>query len=394
MRELGTRLEELVDEILRASGYTTERNKILRGASGARHEIDILARRSRTVLIVECKNYAESRKVGKGDVEKFVQKLSDLGVNNGLFVTNTSFTKDAVRVAEANRVELWDGETLKDRYFRKKLGRLERGLQRKVVRDVIPLRTSFHDAVRLDLINAELVEVQDCELIFHPYYVLEYHLRCVRKDPTKKKHVVEDRGVAFLDGMSGDVVRKKLLRSGEVENILELLSKEKPVDKQEITATEFSVYYPKPEINLRTATSLLKDYVVEKNIKTVNYVTKKGELKRFEIVPDRSEVTIKRSYVAYVPLWEVTFNALGMLYMRRMLGNGTVLQDDIAYCQEHLMLKRRARAVCSVCGAALCERHALLASDQNYYCKKHAPEEELREERKGVTGLFKRLFQR
>src|SRR6266516_5777072 len=61
---LGVKLEQMVEQILKTRGFSTERRLKLKGESGATHEIDILAKREIDVLAVECKNYGEARSVG------------------------------------------------------------------------------------------------------------------------------------------------------------------------------------------------------------------------------------------------------------------------------------------------------------------------------------------
>ena len=44
---------------------------------------------------MECKNYADNRAVGMEDLRNFQQKLTDLKIPNGLFVTNVRFSSQA-----------------------------------------------------------------------------------------------------------------------------------------------------------------------------------------------------------------------------------------------------------------------------------------------------------
>jgi uncharacterized Zn finger protein (UPF0148 family) len=79
IEELGRRLEDMMAQILRNMGYSTQVREIIRGTSGSRNEIDILAKRGDRVLAVECKNYA--RFVRADQLREFKSKLDDLQVN-------------------------------------------------------------------------------------------------------------------------------------------------------------------------------------------------------------------------------------------------------------------------------------------------------------------------
>jgi len=73
---------------------------------------------------VECKNYADNRAVGMEDLRNFQQKLTDLKIPNGLFVTNVRFSSQAEYYAEAKGMEVWDGHELREKFFSLTIGRL------------------------------------------------------------------------------------------------------------------------------------------------------------------------------------------------------------------------------------------------------------------------------
>ena len=73
-RALGTNLEDTVEKILQDRGFSTETRTKRRGTSGQLNEIDIIATRNRVIIAVECKNYAESSKVGIKEIRDFGRK--------------------------------------------------------------------------------------------------------------------------------------------------------------------------------------------------------------------------------------------------------------------------------------------------------------------------------
>ena len=64
IHSLGVKLEEMVEQILRSTGYLTKRRQRLVGKSGSTHEFNILATRGSEVIAVECKNCGDERSVG------------------------------------------------------------------------------------------------------------------------------------------------------------------------------------------------------------------------------------------------------------------------------------------------------------------------------------------
>ena len=126
-RELGTNLEDMAEKILQDRGFTTETRTKIRGTSGQLNEIDVLAKRNRIVLAVECKNYAESNKVGIKEIRDFSAKLDDLDIKKGLFITSSDFSQDAIGWATNNpqlrQIDLWNGNKLTENFQATVLGR-------------------------------------------------------------------------------------------------------------------------------------------------------------------------------------------------------------------------------------------------------------------------------
>lgn len=68
---LGIKLEEAIDTILKNKGFSTQRRLKLKGRSGAFHEIDVFASQKNQVIAVECKNYSRDRIVGIKEIRDF-----------------------------------------------------------------------------------------------------------------------------------------------------------------------------------------------------------------------------------------------------------------------------------------------------------------------------------
>jgi restriction endonuclease Mrr len=119
--------------------------------SKALHEIDFLARRQHKVLAIECKNYSEARTVGIKEIRDFQSKLQDLPeVTEGLFATNTIFSSEAQTYAEHNHISLYDGEKLKNEFYRMSIGRLH-SAQDIILEFSLPGSVGYNEATILNL---------------------------------------------------------------------------------------------------------------------------------------------------------------------------------------------------------------------------------------------------
>ncbi len=108
------RFEEVVSRVFLGMGYTIELTKSTRDGGA---DIICLAKGSGKIIIVECKRYAESRKVGIDLVHRLVGAKYDFGADAAYLVTTSSFTKPACSSAHnLNRqnlnVNLVDGHEL------------------------------------------------------------------------------------------------------------------------------------------------------------------------------------------------------------------------------------------------------------------------------------------
>lgn len=107
--ERGKELEERVAAHFGAHGYLVQRNLMVEGRSGARHEVDVLAEKADSLttyrVAVECKAWRIP--VGQEVVSKLAWVMSDLGVSKGIVVSLAGAEPGAVRAAEDLGIELW-----------------------------------------------------------------------------------------------------------------------------------------------------------------------------------------------------------------------------------------------------------------------------------------------
>jgi len=80
------------------------------------------------------------------------------------------------------------------------IGRL--GAAEKITFDLaLPNNVEYQKAIEVSLANPEAAKVSQSNLVFHPYYRIEYRLKSTRLDPTKRKHTINAEGTYLLDGL-------------------------------------------------------------------------------------------------------------------------------------------------------------------------------------------------
>ncbi|RLF33789.1 MAG: hypothetical protein DRN07_01590 [Thermoplasmata archaeon] len=210
LKELGGKFESVVETILKAKGYKTERNKQLPGKSGGKREIDILATRNiggkELVMAVECKNY--SHPVPLKDMVYFIDVLNEVGIKNALFATFSTFTKEAEERAEQHGIRRWNHEDINQQYLLASVGRLG-GSQTEKFRFALPDKLSFEEVKSIHLKNAENVILESANLIWRPFFKIKYNLDSNVRLPNKELVKVHDRGVCIIDALDGNVLKLK-----------------------------------------------------------------------------------------------------------------------------------------------------------------------------------------
>ena len=116
----GRALEAAVATYFATNGYEVEMNAVELGRSGARHEVDVLARKSDGVISltvgVECKDWAQP--VTKEVVAKASTVFTDLGYSKGLVVAPGGWTEGAGQLAVQLGLEMWGPPELASRGLR------------------------------------------------------------------------------------------------------------------------------------------------------------------------------------------------------------------------------------------------------------------------------------
>lgn len=114
----GFPFEKYIAELFQHQGYSVENNLIMKGKC-VNHEVDVLAKRNKTALFIECKFH--NRQGIKSDVKialYYKARVDDLRQGNknkpdfkgveikGCLVTNTRFSEDAIKYSKCENLRL------------------------------------------------------------------------------------------------------------------------------------------------------------------------------------------------------------------------------------------------------------------------------------------------
>lgn len=396
-RELGTNLEDMAEKILQDRGFSTETRTKIRGTSGQLNEIDIIAKRNQIVLAVECKNYAESNKVGIKEIRDFSAKLDDLDIKKGLFITSSDFSQDAIGWATNNpqlkQIDLWNGNKLTENFQATVLGRS--GGQLTKVLDCLNPRDSIENYSEILLKNKNNVGIARRDLIFHPYYIIQFTLREQFKTPDKQIHSQFNSGQYVVNGLTrkilycsddnGDVFYEKDSEQKQVIEDLMNIEPYKTVEVQKVSNSNVVVH--KASMSKKDVEFTVKKKIIEDNKAIIPYYVRKSREKEvekeFTHVPNHNSIQLQ-SKTIHVPKLEIVFDSKEYTYTRKLLpASDITLIDEISECK-HLLRKKHTFAVCENCGIAKCEDDIFVDEQDLCYCKDHASQE-LKESKTGKS---------
>jgi hypothetical protein len=385
---LGVKLEQMVEQILKTRGFSTERRLKLKGESGATHEIDVLAKREIDVVAVECKNYGEARSVGIKELRDFQSKLRDLPqINHAMFVTNIKFTSGVEEFASHNHIELWDGDKLGKDFYLVNLGRLGSTQAAEPAAEVfgcaLPILTQYNEVAKLLLVNPHAANIAEATLVLHPYFVFTYEADI--KKGLLRKEKIREHGKRIVDATNKKIIQVAEKETFYKDRIYHFFTKideqnqvlEDILDEMEKTQTiedlnkiecrsqyriERSSEYAINALECKVPANAAERMVLEDVVKGKNV--------------EDEDVRISKPTLIYVPKWLINIESKTINYRREVLpASETVIIDEIAFCPKDLSEKRRASkkktyAVCEICGHAYCGSHIFPMNDV-YYCEKH-----------------------
>jgi hypothetical protein len=150
-----------------------------------------------------------------------------------------------------------------------------------------------------------------------------------------------------------------------------------------------------PQVSDSAAWKIAREYVIDKNTRTVQYEPKKsdGDFPRtMKITPKEAEVSRRGMSLVYTPKWDLEYESGQMTFQRRSLASsGDLIRDSIAKCEKCSLLHRSTVAVCDICGLPICEKHAYEEAGA-LLCENHISNE-MRQKLK-ANSLMSKVFRR
>ena len=315
-RELGNNLEDAVAKIFQKQGYEITLRQKISGKSGQLNEIDIIAKQNQVTLAIECKNYSEGKKIGVMAIRDFIAKMDDLDIHQGLFVTNTDFSSDALGWAKngtTKPIEMWNGNTLQEKLMQVTLGRTKN--KTITIENCLALRGSFEDYTILTLQNHEKVKIKSASLDFCPFYVVSFNLYDRVKTPDKHIRTVSNSGKYFVEGLTGLILASQDEHGTSTytdsdegkEMIQELLELDSTI--VEIAETsEYNIKKHESPTSKKEAEFTVKNKISDDNKANISYEVKisrdEYEYRDYHYKPPIKAITTQ-SKILYVPIWNI-----------------------------------------------------------------------------------------
>jgi restriction system protein len=137
--------EKAVLDLLAAMGYGgVEKNRTHTGKSGDGGIDGVLDQDALglTRVHVQAKRYADGNTVGRPDIQQFIGALGDKSATQGVFVTSSRFSKEALETADraGEKIALIDGNRLVELMIRYRVG-----VQVKNIFEIVEIDEDFFD---------------------------------------------------------------------------------------------------------------------------------------------------------------------------------------------------------------------------------------------------------
>src|SRR5260370_42043279 len=172
---------DMVSDVCRVEGFNVEKN-VQSGDSGDQF-VDIIASRTQgkktQKVAFEC--WEGDRQVNGREVEGFVNRLKNAGLESGIYVSPKGFTGDAEFIARKLGVELWDLAKLKER-----VEKIKPPERQKIPRTLPVSRNIASKILAYGIENGSVLKLTSMpKLEFRPYYFAHFTLHHVTKRKAK-----------------------------------------------------------------------------------------------------------------------------------------------------------------------------------------------------------------
>lgn len=263
--EKGHELERKIEKFFQLNGYATQRNVVLEGKSGGKHEIDILAEKSDGIttfrVMAECK--AWNKPIEKDVVSKVAYVVRDLGLNKAIIVSLKGWRIGAEKSANELGIELWGSNEIEQRLGKVVVAELET-IEFKKVGEGFPF--SVTEEQIMSLVEKESKgtfgfgkeEIVWVKPIWLPCYV--FQISCSKQEGRIRKNVKTTRIWNFYEALMGSwfhrFVNEPPLKEVEVESLIQPRVKDSKIKNDIIKAFEKGLEVSTPRARQRYAQKL------------------------------------------------------------------------------------------------------------------------------------------
>jgi hypothetical protein len=333
----------MVCDVCRIEGFQVEKNA--RPNDSVDEPVAILASRKNgdenQRIAFEC--WEGERQVNGREVEKFVQRLRELELPSGIYVSPKGFTGDAEFIARKLGVELWDLAKLRDHLEKIKSPESNQvpgtlPVSRIVASKILPSEIENWTSLRL---------ISMPKLEFRPYFFVNFN---VKTGKTRAK------GVAVFDGVDGRYC-DGLLSQGQLKNFR---SSGLFADCLGIEPVVGSMPDLPAGLEMKNNVSIASPGTTEQEI-TQGTI----QLLREESGVHPEDVTITKTQLLHVPLATVQLVAGQRSYTKILqAATAKIILDETSHCT---LCDTKSSACCEDCGNMTCTDHTRLCSS----CRKH-----------------------
>ena len=333
----------MVCDVCRLEGFDVERNA--RPSESEDETVDILAsRKSGDALqriAFEC--WEGDRQVNGREVESFIQRLRELDLSSGIYVSPKGFTGDAEFIARKLGVELWDLARLKEHLEKIKPAEYNQipgtlPVSRALSSKILPYGIENGASLRLAALP---------KLEYRPYFFIQFTIRSWKN---------RAKGVLVFDGVDGRYCDGALFQG----QLKDFQSSGLFVDCLEIEPMVGSMPSLPAGLEMKNNVSLAASGTTDEALRQ-----KASEILKDESGVHSEDLSVTKIQMLHVPLVTVQLVALGKSYTKILqAATAKTILDETLDC---VICQNKSRAVCEDCGDLVCQEHCRLCNS----CRKH-----------------------
>ena len=291
--------------------------------------------------------------------------------------------------------ELWDGENLSKIHYLSSIGRLNNSSSKQnnenqkeqeeneiTVDNTLPVLLQYDAIKKIKLVNPQQASIVKSELVFFPFYVINFSIKEQIKKWLGRKDGISDNEIFVVEAIGGNILSNKIPR----ENIKPFLfTKSNKKETEDRSTIDQQIRNHEENLIIETIKNTVprKNYKIKRNsqhdtiIQKSSYPIEAAERRIVEEIIDRrkigyDDVSISGNSEIYVPKWSLIIETIGLTYKRESIAsNNFLFRYEIDLCPKDSGKDvRKTYAICEMCRAAVCSKH-VTNDNSMYFCSDH-----------------------